>query len=129
MNQDYRIKYKHLFRDKSPIKNIMSSLTDDINHILKDFNSSVKSVFYAENRVLIPGEGRALPRHGIIIEHCGNNEDFNRDFNNYIEPINILAKKLDSKTTIYEYSFEKEFTDKNKWVLYNKHYVAYNLSL
>ena len=49
------------------------------------------------------------------------------------EPFKIglteLARKLDSKTSIYEYSFKTEFTQKDKWVLYEGDYVAYNLSM
>lgn len=129
IDPDYRIKYKHLFRDKVPVRNMMTSLKDEIAAILKEFNSSVDTRFYAEDRILIPGSEGYLPRPGIIIEHQGKNEDFERDFSNYIEQIEKLAKKLDNKTSIYEYSFKIEFTQKERWTIYEGHYVAYNLSM
>ena len=129
IDPDYRIKYKHLFRDKAPIRNMMTSLKDEIAAILKEFNSSVDTRFHAEDRILIPGSEGYLPRPGIIIEHQGKNEDFERDFSNYIEQIEKLAKKLDNKTSIYEYSFKIEFTQKERWTIYEGHYVAYNLSM
>lgn len=129
IDPDYKIKYKHLFKERKPFRSTMSTIKDEIDSILKEFNQKVEPVFYAENKILIPGQGGNLPRHGIIIEHQGKNEDFERDFNNYIEHIEELARKLDSKTSIYEYSFKTEFTQKDKWVLYEGDYVAYNLSM
>lgn len=129
VDPDFRVKYKHLFRKPNYDKSLMSSLKDEISELLKEFNISVDHRFYAESRTLIPGEDGNLPRHGIIIEHHGENEDFEKDFNNYKSQIEKLAKKLDSKTTIYEYSFKTEFSNKDKWVLFENHYVAYNLSL
>lgn len=127
IDSDYKIKYKHLFKDKAPVRNMMTSLKDEIAVILKEFNSSVDTRFYAEDRMLIPGSEGYLPRLGIIVEHQGKNEDFDRDFSNYIEQIKKLAKKLDNKTSIYEYSFKVEFTQKERWIIYEGHYVAYNL--
>lgn len=129
VDPDYRTKYKHLFRDRTPTRSLMNSLTDDMNKVIKEFNSSTNHIFYAENRILIPGENGEFPRHGVIIEHHGSKEDFDTDFSNYIKQIETLAKKLDSITTIYEYSFKTEFCKKDRWVEYEGHYVAYNLSL
>ena len=129
VDPDYRIKYKHLFRDRGPAKTLMSSLKDDIAKVLKEFNSTTNTIFFAEDRVLIPAEDSSLPRHGIIIEYHGKDEDFDKDFNEYSLQIEKLAKKLDNLTTIYEYSFKTEFCKKERWVHYEGHKVAYNLSL
>ena len=129
IDPDYRIKYKHLFKERSTKGSVMSTLKDEIDAMLSKFNTTVDNKFYAENRVLIPGDINVLPKHGIIIEHQGKNEDFEKDFNKYKEQIEKLAKKLDNRTTIYEYSFKTEFSDRDKWLIYEGHYVAYNLSL
>ena len=129
IDPDYRIKYKHLFKDRSPVNSLMSTLKDEIAQIIKEFNSIVDSRFYAEDRILIPSKDGYLPRHGVIVEHQGKNGDFERDFSNYKEQISQLAKKLDNKTSIYEYSFKTEFTEISRWVQYEGHYVAYNLSM
>lgn len=127
IDPDYRIKYKHLFR-KTNLRTV-STIKDEIAIVLKHFNEIVDQKFYADNRILIPGTPNTLPRHGIIIEYQGKEEDFDNDFGQYLPRLEQLADKLGSMTSIYERPFKTEFCEKESWVDYNNTKVAYNLSM
>ena len=126
VDPDYKIKYKHLFRTKAPYIST-DSLEYKTSLVIKEFNKENDSLFFAEDRVLIPGDEDNFSRKGIILEHRGDKEDFEKDFSNHLKQIEKLAKKLDSITCIYEYSFKTEFCQIDRWVEYEGHYVAYNL--
>ena len=124
---NYREKYKHLFRPKKDYVTVCT-IRDEIETMLNHFNR-LTNKFYADNRILIEGVNGYLPRHGIIIEHQGKEEEFENDFNTYLPRIEQLADKLDKRTNLYEGSFKDEFCNIDRWVEFMGTKVAYNLSL
>ena len=128
IDADYRIKYKHLFKPKRNYTTVCT-VKDEIREMLEHFNKLVDHRFYADNRILIEGSDGYLPRHGIIIEYSGKDENFDEDFEKYLPRIEQLADKLDSRTSLYEGKFRQEFCNKEAWVEFEGNKVAYNLSL
>lgn len=107
-------------------------LTQDIADILDEFNNSVKYIFTAEDRVLVPADPtrcRAMDVKGIIIYHNNTSDKFQEDFDKYKSVIDNMANKLDKRTTIYENRFKTEFSDIDSWILKDNQYIAYNCLL
>ena len=126
---DYKIKYKHLFKKTKYSNKTIGGVKDEINEALDHFNKLVEGKFYAIDKILIPGKNGYLPRHGIVLEYCGPNKDFDKDFDFCIERIKQLANKLQSITSLYECPFKNEFCNKDSWIEYEGNLIAYNLSI